>query len=149
MQLLSNLPKSTKTGKKRLGRGYGSGVGGHTVGRGQKGQKTRGKMPLWFEGGQLPLVRRTPYIKGKHRFQSIKNQPVIVSFSYLNKFEDGTLITTELLAKDLRLPEKEIRAGFKIVATGKLAKKLDVAVATSAGALKAIEALGGKKVEAK
>ncbi len=51
---------------KRRGRGYGSGKGGHTIGKGNKGQKARtgGKIPVWFEGGQTPLVKRIPYARG-------------------------------------------------------------------------------------
>jgi len=142
--LLSNLPKIIETPKKRLGRGFGSGVGGHTVGRGQKGQKTRGVMPLWFEGGQLPLVRRTPFIKGKHRFQVIKDQPTAVNFDLLSKhFEDKAVIDAPSLAKALKVSEKVAKYGFKIIATGKLTKALEVKVAASAGAIKAIEAAGG------
>jgi large subunit ribosomal protein L15 len=142
---LSNLPKSVKTGKKRLGRGYGSGVGGHTVGRGQKGQKTRGTMPLWFEGGQLPIVRRTPFIKGKHRFQVIKLQPITVNFDILSKyFSDKDVIDAALLAKTFKTSEKEAKRGFKIIATGKLEKALEVNVLASSGAIKAIEKAGGK-----
>ncbi len=144
MNILTNLPKATKTGKKRLGRGRGSGVGGHTVGRGQKGQKTRGKIPLWFEGGQLPLIRRTPFIKGKHRFQVIKPQPTAVNFDLLSKhFEDKSIVDDASLAKALKLNEKTTKKGFKIIATGKLAKALEVKVAASAGAIKAILASGG------
>lgn len=142
---LSNLPKSVKTGKKRLGRGYGSGVGGHTVGRGQKGQKTRGTMPLWFEGGQLPIVRRTPFIKGKHRFQVINLQPITVNFDILSKyFEDKAVIDAAILAKTFKTSDKEAKRGFKIIATGKLEKALEVNVLASAGAIKAIEKAGGK-----
>jgi large subunit ribosomal protein L15 len=142
--LLSNLPKIIETPKKRLGRGFGSGVGGHTVGRGQKGQKTRGVMPLWFEGGQLPLVRRTPFIKGKHRFQVIKDQPTAVNFDLLSKhFEDKAVVDNASLAKALKVSEKVAKYGFKIIATGKLTKALEVKVAASAGAIKAIEAAGG------
>lgn len=142
---LSNLPKSVKTGKKRLGRGFGSGVGGHTVGRGQKGQKTRGVIPLWFEGGQLPIVRRTPFIKGKHRFQVIKLQPITVNFDILSKyFNDKDVIDAALLAKTFKTSDKEAKRGFKIIATGKLEKALEVNVLASAGAIKAIEAAGGK-----
>jgi len=47
---LNKLPKITATAKKRVGRGYGSGKGGHTSGRGQKEQKSRGKIPLTLEG---------------------------------------------------------------------------------------------------
>lgn len=142
---LSNLPKSVKTGKKRLGRGFGSGVGGHTVGRGQKGQKTRGVIPLWFEGGQLPIVRRTPFIKGKHRFQVIKLQPITVNFDILSKyFNDKDVIDSALLAKTFKTSDKEAKRGFKIIATGKLEKALEINVLASAGAIKAIEKAGGK-----
>jgi large subunit ribosomal protein L15 len=142
---LSNLPKSVKTGKKRLGRGYGSGVGGHTVGRGQKGQKTRGVIPLWFEGGQLPIIRRTPFIKGKHRFQSLNLQPITVNFDILSKyFDDKAVIDSALLAKTFKTSDKEAKRGFKIIATGKLEKALEINVLASAGAIKAIEKAGGK-----
>ena len=142
---LSNLPQSVKTGKKRLGRGFGSGVGGHTVGHGQKGQKTRGVIPLWFEGGQLPIVRRTPFIKGKHRFQVIKLQPITVNFDILTSyFEDKAVVDTASLVKTLKVSDKEAKRGFKIISTGKLEKALEVNVPASAGAIKAIEKAGGK-----
>ncbi len=57
---LSKLSKVVRKAKKRIGRGYGSGKGGHTVGRGAKGQKARSKVRSTFEGGQLPLARRIP-----------------------------------------------------------------------------------------
>ena len=141
--LLAELKKSTESSKKRLGRGYGSGVGGHTVGRGQKGQKTRGTMPVWFEGGQLPIVRRTPFIKGKHRFQVINSQPIAINLDFLNKFEDNAVIDAALLSKSLKLNEKESKRGFKIVATGKLEKPLQIAVLATPGAIKLIEAVKG------
>lgn len=144
--LLSKLPKIVETAKKRLGRGFGSGVGGHTVGRGQKGQKTRGIIPLWFEGGQLPLIRRTPFIKGKHRFQVINLQPITVNFDRLSKFEDKTVVDSSFLVVALKISEKEAKRGFKIIATGKLTKALEVNVLASAGAIKSIEAAGGKYI---
>ncbi|KKT35919.1 MAG: 50S ribosomal protein L15 [Candidatus Collierbacteria bacterium GW2011_GWF2_44_15] len=142
--LLASLPKSTLKSKKRLGRGFGSGVGGHTVGRGQKGQKTRGTIPAWFEGGQLPIVRRTPFIKGKHRFQSIYSQPIVVNLDFLSKFADNTVVDAKLLSESLKLNEKESKRGFKIVATGKIEKPLEIAVLATAGAVKLIEKAGGK-----
>jgi len=141
---LSSLPKTTSRSKKRLGRGYGSGVGGHTVGRGQKGQKTRGTMPVWFEGGQLPIIRRTPFIKGKHRFQSIKPQPTAINLDFLNKLAENTIVDAKLLSEKLKLSEKEAKKGFKIVATGKLEKPLEIAVPATNGAIKLIEKSGGK-----
>ena len=62
MSLLQKLAKTVTKSNKRVGRGYGSGKGGHTASRGQKGQKSRvgSKIPLWFEGGQLPGVKKYP-----------------------------------------------------------------------------------------
>ena len=62
-----NLPKTISKRKKRLGRGYGSGKGGHTVGRGQKGQKTRGKIGVLFEGIKVKksLLKKLPLRRGK------------------------------------------------------------------------------------
>ena len=147
--LLSKLPKIIQTPQKRLGRGFGYGVGAHTVGRRQKGQKTRGIIPLWFEGGQLPLVRRTPFIKGKHRFQVIKLQPITVNFDRLDKFPENSVIDALSLATALKISEKEAKRGFKVIATGKLTKALQVAVPASAGAIKAIEKAGGKLLPTK
>lgn len=74
MGLLSSLPTIKKHTSKRVGRGYGTGVGGHTSGRGTKGQwsRTGGGVPLWFEGGQLPLIKRLPMLRGKGRLESLK-----------------------------------------------------------------------------
>ena len=81
---LDQLPKITTKKKKRLGRGYGSGKGGHTVGRGAKGQKARGKVKLGFEGGQLPLIKRLPLKRGKGKFKSFKKKPLVVNVRFLN-----------------------------------------------------------------
>jgi large subunit ribosomal protein L15 len=67
--LLSKIlkPNFITSKKTKLGRGYGTGHGGHTATRGQKGQKSRTghrKAPWYFEGGQLPLVKRLPHNKG-------------------------------------------------------------------------------------
>lgn len=74
MSLLKKLPAVVKNKAKRIGRGYGSGVGGHYSTRGGKGHTARegGKTPLWFEGGQLPLIKRLPMQRGKGRLVSLK-----------------------------------------------------------------------------
>ena len=66
---LNQLPKIKKTSKKRLGQGHGSGKV-KTSGRGTKGQKARNKVPMYFEGGALPLIKRLPYRRGKGRNKS-------------------------------------------------------------------------------
>src|SRR3990167_5472974 len=89
---LHNLSKITICGKKRVGRGYGSGKGGHTSGRGQKGQRSRRTIPWWFEGGQLPLVKRVPFWRGKGRLNPLKQKPVIVKTGQFNKLKSESLV---------------------------------------------------------
>ncbi len=142
---LSNLPKIIQRPKKRLGRGYGSGKGGHTSSRGQKGQKSRSKIPVWFEGGQLPLIRRTPFIKGKGRFKSIKPQPIIINLTRLNSFKAGSKVNLKTTIETLKLhPKKTEKYGLKVIASGKLEKSLIVELPCSVGAVKAIEKQGGQ-----
>ncbi len=142
---LSILPKIIQRPKKRVGRGYGSGKGGHTSGRGQKGQKSRSKIPIWFEGGQLPLIRRTPFIKGKGRFKSIKPQPITISLTRLNSFKSGSIVSLKTTIETLKLhPKKTEKLGVKVIASGKLEKSLKVELPCSAGATKAIEKQGGQ-----
>jgi ribosomal protein L15 len=64
------LPKVVQRSKKRVGRGIGSGKGGHTSGRGQKGQKSRGKIGVLFEGMKVKksLLKRLPKMRGKGKF---------------------------------------------------------------------------------
>lgn len=71
MVLHSIKRPSIKKGKRRLGKGEGSGLGKQS-GKGHKGQKSRsgGKVPLWFEGGQMPIQRRLP----KRGFNNINRQ---------------------------------------------------------------------------
>lgn len=144
MQLFS-LPKTITRTKKRLGRGYGSGKGGHTSGRGQKGQNTRGKMPIWFEGGQLPLIRRTPFIKGKFRFKPLAAKPLTVQLTSLNGFANDAVVDKDSIVKILKInPVKLQKHGVKIVGVGKLDKSLTVNLPTSSSAAKAISKAGGK-----
>lgn len=85
--------------KKRPGRGYGSGAGGHTSTRGQKGQQARSKVAIWFEGGQLPLTKRIPFLRGKGRLQSLHAQVVLVKTSQLDVFEAGAVVDLAALVK--------------------------------------------------
>ena len=81
---------------KRIGRGYGSGVGGHTVGRGTKGQKSRAghKSTRFFEGGNVPFFRRMPKYKGFNQPQKVEAQAV--NLEVLDKeFKDGDLVNLE------------------------------------------------------
>ena len=125
--------------RNRVGRGTSSG-NGKTAGRGQKGQKARGKVRLGFEGGQMPLFRRMP----KRGFKNInRKEYAIVNLETLNKFEDGAEVTPEIL-KDMGLVKNALD-GIKVLGSGKLEKKLTVkANKFSASAFEQIEKLGGK-----
>jgi large subunit ribosomal protein L15 len=125
---------------KRLGRGIGSGLG-KTSGKGHKGQWARsgGGVRPGFEGGQTPLVRRLPKRGFNNKF-AVKYD--IVNLDALNVFEEGTVVTPELLA-DLRIVTNK-NNGVKVLGNGQLTKKLTVkADKFSASAKAAIEAAGG------
>ncbi len=137
---LSPFPGSKKK-EKRVGRGPGSGHG-KTSCRGHKGQKARtgGGVPPWFEGGQMPILRRLP----KRGFKN----PFRVEYAVFNvgdlakKFEAGAEVTPETLRKARLLKGKP--RPVKILGDGELNIALNVKChAVSASARKKIEAAGG------
>lgn len=119
---LNQLSRMTgrKNGKKRVGRGQGSGKGSHTTGRGAKGQKVRGKVRLYFEGGQLPITKRLPHQGG---FKS-KNKRFVqaLKLGQFNVFESGQEVSLVSLEEVGLI--KSARVKVKIVRGGKLEKKL-------------------------
>ncbi|MEK3889016.1 50S ribosomal protein L15 [Bacillus sp. FSL K6-3431] len=127
--------------RNRVGRGIGSG-NGKTSGRGHDGQNSRsgGGVRLGFEGGQTPLFQRLP----KRGFTNIhRKEFAIVNLDALNRFDDGTEVTPELLI-ETGVVRKE-KYGIKILANGNIEKKLTVkANKFSSAAIEAIEAAGGK-----
>jgi len=142
---LNNLPKTTTKPKKRLGQGYGSGKGGHTSSRGQKGQNSRNSVPLWFEGGQLPQIRRFPFIRGKRRFKSLNREVIIVSLTQLNKFSKDTVIDLKKLVDAHIITQKDIAdKRIKVVANGSIEVPLEVHINTTKAAETKIIAAGGK-----
>lgn len=146
---LGGLVKIKKRSKKRVGRGYGSGKGGHTAGLGTKGQKARGarKVPQGFEGGQSPLYKKMPKIS--HFKGARRNDVIAISLVSLNKFKEGSKVTPEkLLEKGMikRMP----RGGVKILANGNLHKKIELeGFVISKGAQEKIEKAGSKIIDNK
>lgn len=138
---LSNLKTiKTKRKSKRIGRGIGSGKGGHTVGRGTKGQKSRKgkKIFVGFEGGQVPLYKRLPQLGG---FKSHKNTASL-RISQLNKFDEGIEVTPELLIRERMIKNKKFNS-VKIVGGGDLKKKLILkGFAYSKGAYESVKKSG-------
>lgn len=141
---LSKLRKTTKKGKKRVGRGYGSGRA-KTAGRGTKGLKARGKVKLYFEGGQLPLIKRLPLKRGKDRFKPLSKKPLVVNVKYLNLFNNKSVVDIKALVKKNIIKKEDAgRGGVKILGDGELKKELIVKLPCSKGAKKKIEKAGGK-----
>lgn len=132
--------EGARRSRKRIGRGHGSGHG-KTSGKGHKGQNARsgGGVALGFEGGQTPLYKRIP----KRGFTNVNRiNYMVVNVSDLNRFEDGTEVTAELLMETGVI--NKALDGVKILGNGTLDKKLTVKVqAFSKSAIAAIEALGG------
>ena len=144
--ILSALPRIVAKKKKRLGRGYGSGKGGHTTNRGQKGQKSRSKPYLLFSGRKTKksLLRRIPLWRGKGKLKS-SLKPVIITLSDLNKFRQGSVVDEQQLIKAGLINKLEMRRyGAKILSNGQLKKSLKIKVAISQTAKKAVEKAGGE-----
>lgn len=133
--------EGSKKGVKRLGRGIGSGLG-KTSGKGHKGQWARsgGGVRPGFEGGQMPLTRRLPKRGFKNHFVKVYT---IVNINELEKFENGTEITPEVLLSNGVISKIEAN-GVKVLGNGTLTKKLVVKASKfSKSAVEAIEKAGG------
>mgnify|MGYP000046478508 CR=1 FL=1 len=134
--------EGSRKDRKRIGRGHGSGQG-KTAGRGQKGQWSRsgGGVRVGFEGGQMPLARRLP----KRGFSN-PNKKVFteVNVVLLNRFENGTVVTAELLKSTGAISKIE-KDGVKILGEGNLERAITVQAAKfTASAQEKIEKAGGK-----
>jgi len=146
---LSNLKpaKGATKSRKRIGRGVGSGYGGHSSTRGDKGQKSRSgaSIPIWFEGGQMPLQRRIPKFGFKNRFRTEYRGINVSRLSRL--IEEGRIDASEVIT-----PEVMVQAGIarksdliKILGSGELSSPVKVSAhAFSASAKSKIEGAGGE-----
>ena len=139
-------PKNSRHSKKRVGRGHGSGLG-KTCGRGHKGQKSRSgvSIPAWFEGGQMPLVRRIPK-SGPRRTGHVRIEYSVVNIQTLNTFEDGATVSLKTMFESGIVKGKNSKV--KILGDGEIEKKLTVqAHKFSKTAVEKIEAVGGTTEE--
>ena len=140
MVSLDQLPASVSRGKKRLGRGYGSGKGGHTSSRGQKGQKSRTTVKLLFEGTKTnkDFFRRTPWLRGKNRLKSFNEKPVLIQSSSLSVFKAGDEVDMKALTKKKLIPEKT--KAVKILFDKDPGVKLTLKVPASKATIKVLQA---------
>jgi len=133
--------KGSKSSRKRLGRGPGSGTG-KTSGKGHKGHKARsgGGVRPGFEGGQMPIQRRLPKVGFTNIF---KKEFAVINIRDLLKFESGSTVDEALLVRSGMV--KGRRDGIKLLAQGEINFPLTVKVnRTSTGAKEKIEKAGGK-----
>lgn len=128
--------------KKRLGRGIGSGKG-KTAGRGTKGQKARGKIPVNFSGAGLALYKKLPLRRGLGN-APISIKPKVLALSKLNVFKTYTRVSLEALLNAKLITKKDLDKGVKLLADGKLTAKVIVSLPVSKKARMEIEKRGGK-----
>ena len=136
----TSLPKIVSRGSKRVGRGYSSGKGAHTVGRGQKGQKSRSNrgLKLLFEGlkAKKSLIRKTPQLRGKLKNKPFP-KPITLSLTSLNKIPAGTKVDIEAVVKYGLVDKRKANIyGVKVLNVGKLDKKLEILLPMSTSAVK-------------
>lgn len=140
---LSTLQKIKAKSKKRVGLGHGSGRG-KTSGRGMKGQKARNSVPLDFEGGALPLIKRLPFLRGKGRNNSLKPKPYLLSVGDLSVFDKGSVVDAESLVKKGLIDAVQLKEiGVKILGDGEVTVALTVKVPLSKSAAEKITKAGG------
>ncbi len=144
------LVKTTHKSKKRLGRGYGSGKGGHTVGRGAKGFKARSRVSVAFIGtkSKKSWIKRLPLWRGKTKQKSFQ-ETIIFSLSQLEKtFPDKAKITPAKLLEKFNLQPQRLQK-LKILNRGNLKKSFTVSVPCSVTAAKKIKKAGGQIIPPK
>ena len=149
LNLSALKPAQARRGRKRIGRGLGSGKGRYS-GRGIKGQKARSgshKMRPGFEGGQMPVYMRLGKQRGSTSKDAMPIGPfrtstVPVNVGSLDRFDDGAEVTPESLVERGLL--KNTKTDVKLLGNGELTKKLTVRVhAISASAREKVEGAGG------
>lgn len=138
-------PKGARKRRKRIGRGDAAGQGS-TAGRGMKGQKSRAghSRQIGFEGGQLPLIKGLPMLRG---FTNIfKTYYSLVGLDSLNGFDEGQKITPEVLVQRQIL--RNLNQPVKVVGNGEITKAVTVAAHKfTRSARERIEAAGGRVEE--
>lgn len=138
---LNKLSSIVRNKKRRLGQGHGSGRV-KTSGRGTKGQNAKGKRPIYFEGGAVPLTKRIPFLRGKGRNKAFKKSVITVSLSNLNTLPKNSTVDHKTLMEH-NIISKDSKNEIKVLGTGKLEIPLKVIISVSKSAQKAIEKAGG------
>lgn len=147
MYSLSQLEKTTTKSGKRIGRGHGSGRGGHTSTRGHKGQKARQNIGLFFEGTKFKksLLKKLPLYRGKGKFKSKSSPAFVVNLKYLSLFKEGEKVDLISL-QEKGVLEKKLPVGtkVKILGEGEVKFGLKIYLPCSKQAADKIKKAGGE-----
>jgi len=135
------LKNIVKRSKKRLGRGHGSGKV-KTSGRGTKGQNARDHARLGFEGGQLALIKRLPFLRGKKRNECRGVTVTAVPLEKLEKLPKGSIVDLPSLIKHGIVSSRT--KAVKLLGSASLSSAFTVHVPCSQTSQQAIEKAGGK-----
>ncbi|WP_067964603.1 50S ribosomal protein L15 [Nocardiopsis trehalosi] len=142
---LHHLRPAPGSNKSRVRKGRGEASKGKTAGRGTKGTKARSTVPVGFEGGQMPLIRRVPKLKGfsNARFRTTYQ---VVNLDKLSElFPEGGEVTVESLVAKGAVRKNQL---VKVLGTGEISVAVQVSVhAFSSSAKEKITAAGGSVTE--
>ena len=141
--MLNKISKQRGANKKRKGKGVGSGLG-KTAGRGHKGQKSRSGVAVRnFEGGQMPIYRKTPK-RGFNSIKKLRSNSLSISLISFNKFDNDSQIDMKFLIESGFLKKRDQSKSIKIIDSLQFKKKLQFKnFKFTTGAKKRIEELGG------
>lgn len=142
---LHHLRPAPGANKAKTRKGRGEASKGKTAGRGTKGTKARGTVPVGFEGGQMPLIRRVPKLKGfsNARFKTIYQ---VVNLDKIGELfpQGGQVGIDDLVAKGAVRKNEPV----KVLGTGEINVAVQVsATAFSGSAKEKIAAAGGSTTE--
>ena len=119
--MINKLSKQRTKNRKRKGKGIGSGLG-KTAGRGHKGQKSRSGVAVRnFEGGQMPIYRKTPK-RGFNSIKKLRSNNLSISLVSFNKFQDDSTIDMKMLVESGFLKKKDHKKIIKVITQFSLRK---------------------------
>lgn len=147
METQNNLSKTTTKRLKRRGRGIGSGVGGHTTGRGNKGDNSRGQTKITFDGTKIKKgwIKRMPFLRGKHRTNRLGESSLITLEQIDKWFKAGEIVNVTSISQKAKVSQRNLGPDVKILSRGKLTKALIFkGLKFSKTALEQITSSGGK-----
>ena len=141
--MINQISKQRQNSRKRKGKGIGTGLG-KTAGRGHKGQKSRSGVAVRnFEGGQMPIYRKTPK-RGFNSLKKINPKSLSISLVSFNKFDENSLIDIKFLIEAGFLKKKDYKKSIKLIDSIQFKKKLQFKdFKVTPGAKKRIVDLGG------